>query len=407
MINIPEDILSVEELCDALGRKAKDIDIEITGISIEKKSLVLIIDTKLNFVMPRNLESVMKKRVRERIGSINRIRINYMYTGYEASHAASSEPEPSGSNGNYNGNKYRNSGKNSREEPAHENQAGELILMGKDFGGEPVAFDALPEMVGTPEKPVVRGEVFHIESMPIKNGKVLCTILIASGARTFCIKQFVSSEKFSEIEENLSSGDMILVKGAVEYDTFEHENVIKPSNIKKVKKEFKQDTYPNGRRVELHCHSKMSDNDGFNEVADIVNTAAQWGQPAVAITDHGVVQGFPDAAKAAGNLARKGIDIKIIYGLEGYLYPDEDAIAEDGSIDIKKNRTYHIIILARNQEGLKNIYKLVSLSHIDYFYKRPRIPRSVLQEYREGLIIGSACEAGELYQAILRGASDD
>ena len=244
--------------------------------------------------------------------------------------------------------------------------------------------------------------------MPIKNGKTLITILSAAKARTFCIKQFISNDKYAEIDEALSEGDMIRVIGPVEYDTFEHENVIKAGAIKKVEKHYKQDTYPNGRRVELHCHSKMSDNDGFNEVEDIVNTAAQWGQPAVAITDHGVVQGFPDAAKAAGNLANKGMDIKIIYGLEGYLYPDEDARnEEDGTIDIKKNRTYHIIILASNQEGLKNIYKLVSLSHIDYFYKRPRLPRSVIEAHREGIIIGSACEAGELYQAILNGASDE
>ena len=119
------------------------------------------------------------------------------------------------------------------------------------------------------------------------------------------------------------------------------------------------------------------------------------------------MQGFPDAAKAAGKLAKAGKNIKIIYGVEGYLYPDENAMLEDGTIDIRKNRTYHIILLARNQAGLKNIYKLVSLSHIDYFYKRPRIPRSVLQDHRDGLIIGSACEAGEVYQAVERGASDE
>ena len=104
---------------------------------------------------------------------------------------------------------------------------------------------------------------------------------------------------------------------------------------------------------------------------------------------------FPEAAKAAGG------DIKIIYGVEGYLLDDSDLINPDGTIDYKRKGTNHIIIIARTQEGLKNLYKLVSLSHLDYFYKRPRIPKSVLTANREGLIIGSACEAGEVFRAVL------
>ncbi|MBQ6314638.1 MAG: PolC-type DNA polymerase III [Mogibacterium sp.] len=411
MIKIPEEILSASELCDAIGRKEKDIDIEITGLSIEKSGLVLVIDTKLNFMMPRNLESLMKQRIVAKLGGISKVRVNYMYTGIQIQQAAREEASSdysgggwSGGNGNSGGGQYR---RRAKDEPVHENAAGELILMGKDFNGVPADFKDLPELVGTNERPVIEGEVFKIESMPIRNDRTLITILIAAKARTFCIKQFVTNAKFEELESNLSEGDMIRAKGPVEYDTFEHENILKAQSIKKVEKKLKEDTYPGGRRVELHCHSKMSDNDGFNEVEDIVNTAAYWGQPAVAITDHGVVQGFPDAAKAAGKLAKKGKNIKIIYGVEGYLYPDEDAWLEDGTIDIKKHRTYHIILLAKNQTGLKNIYKLVSKSHIDYFYKRPRLPRSVIEEHREGLIIGSACEAGELYQAVLRGADDD
>ena len=100
---------------------------------------------------------------------------------------------------------------------------------------------------------------------------------------------------------------------------------------------------------------------------DAVRQAAAWGHAAVAITDHGVVQAFPSAY-----FAGKKHGIKIIYGLEGYL------------IDQENDRPYHIVILAKNQAGLKNLYKLVSFSHIDYFYRRPRIPRKVLEEHREG-----------------------
>ncbi|MBQ3292155.1 MAG: PolC-type DNA polymerase III [Mogibacterium sp.] len=410
MIKISEEIVTAEELAEATGRKVKDLDIEITGISIEKSSLALVIDAKLNFVMPKNLEAVIKKRILSRIGYVNKVRFNYMYTGIQVNNRASEESQSnnsgswSGGNGN-SGGQYRS--RKVKDEPVHENAAGELILLGKDFVGEPMDYEDLEYFVGRSEKPVAEGEVFHIESMPIRNDRTLITILIAAKVRTFCVKQFVTNAKFAELEENLKEGDVIRVKGPVEYDTFEHENILKAQSIKKVEKTIKEDTYPNGRRVELHCHSKMSDNDGFNEVEDIVNTAAHWGQPAVAITDHGVVQGFPDAAKAAGKLAKKGKNIKIIYGVEGYLYPDEDAWLEDGTLDIRKNRTYHIILLAANQTGLKNIYKLVSTSHIDYFYKRPRLPRSVIEAHREGIIIGSACEAGELYQAVLHGKSDE
>ena len=411
MIRIPEEILTTEEIVEAAGRKAKEIDMEITGISVDRLSKALTIDARLNFVMPMNYERVMKERIRSRIGCCGKIRINYMYTGIQIPvHTEPGDSGYSGGNGG-NGSKNGNGGwsgrRNRKEEPAYENAAGEMILLGKDFNDAPVDYRELENYVGSKDKATIEGEVFHIENMPIRSGKVLLTILIASAARTFCLKTFVSTEKLAEIEENLSEGDMVRAKGPIEFDTYEHENTMMLSAIKKVEKTRKEDHYPNGRRVELHCHSKMSDNDGFNEVADIVNTAAFWGQPAVAITDHGVVQGFPDAAKAAGKLAKSGKNIKIIYGVEGYLYPDEDAFLDDGTIDIRKNRTYHIIILAKNQTGLKNIYKLVSLSHIDYFYKRPRLPRSVLEAHREGLIIGSACEAGELYQAVEHGASDE
>ena len=405
MISIPQEILTKSEIVEASGRPEKDINMEISNISLgrssSKKGLVVTVDTKLNFVLPQKTERLMKERIKTKIGSAERVNINYTYTGIRIPDGSEAESD-SGYGG---GNGYHR--KNNTEKPAFTNAAGELVILGSDFGGEPKEYEELSDFIGSKETPVIEGEVFKIDNIPIKNGRVLVTILIASKVRTFCLKSFISNEKLAEIDENLKNGDMIRARGAIEYDTYEHESVMMAKAVKKVKKTFKEDTYPNGRRVELHCHTKMSDNDGFNDAADIVKTAALWGQPAVAITDHGVVQSFPDAMSEASRQAGLGNEIKVIYGLEGYLYPDENAKDEEGNIDIKKGRTYHIIILAKNQVGLKNIYKLVSMSHIDYFYKRPRIPRSVLQEYREGLIIGSACEAGELYQAVLEGKSDE
>ena len=414
MVKISESILTKEELIEASGKDPKDIDIEITNVALSKinggMSMAIFIDAKLNFVMPKKTENLMKERIVSQISSADRVRVNYTYTGISIPHHDSPEsagadaPSYGGSSGGGGGWSGR---KSKKDKPAFTNSKGELVLLGDDFSDAPVPYNDLQDYVGDKKKPVIEGEVFKTESRPIKSGRVLFTVLVASEIRTFGCKAFISAEKLAEIEENLSEGDMIRIKGAVEYDTFEHENIMMASSIKKVEKKLKEDTYPNGRRVELHCHTKMSDNDGFNEASDIVAKAAYWGQPAVAITDHGVVQAFPDAAKEAGKQAKKGRPIKVIYGVEGYLYPDEDARDEEGNIDIKKDRTYHIIILAKNQTGLKNIYKLVSCSHIDYFYKRPRIPRSVLEAHREGLIIGSACEAGELYQAVIRGADDD
>ena len=406
MIKISEEILTAAELVEASGKEARDTDIEITNITVSKvnggTSVALEIDAKLNFVMPKKTENLMKKRIASRIASVERVRINYTYTGTMIPQKPAA-PEQSFEKGGYTGGRRQSK----KERPAFTNDAGELVLLGDDFSGEPVPFSELADYVGSKDKAVIEGEVFMIDSMPIKSGRMLITILIASGARTFGMKAFISADKLKEIQENLSSGDMIRARGSVEYDTYEHENIMMVSSAVKTEKKLKEDTYPGQHRVELHCHTKMSDNDGFNEVDEIVRTAAFWGQPAVAITDHGVVQAFPDAAKEAARQAKSGRNIKIIYGVEGYLYPDEDAWKSDGTLDIKKNRTYHIIILAKNQEGLKNIYKLVSTSHIDYYYHRPRIPRSVLEAHREGLIIGSACEAGEVYRAVAAGVSDE
>ena len=140
-------------------------------------------------------------------------------------------------------------------------------------------------------------------------------------------------------------------------------------------------------RVELHLHTKMSKLDATIDAASAVRRAAGWGHCAVAITDHGCVYAFPEAERAA---LRSGV--KVIYGMEGYLQSEDEAY-----------RYHHIILLACSRTGLKNLYKLVSLSHLRHYDHVPLIPREALTAHREGLLIGSACAAGELFRAVVSG----
>ena len=149
-------------------------------------------------------------------------------------------------------------------------------------------------------------------------------------------------------------------------------------------------------RVELHVHTKMSAMDGVTSVTDLINRAARWGHPAIAVTDHGVVQAYPEAMQAVRQCRKQGNGIKVLYGMEAYYVNDNLT----GHV-----RPFHLTILARNRAGLKNLYQLVSWSHLHNFYQKPRITKSKLLEHREGLLVGSACGQGELYRAVLGGKS--
>ena len=174
-------------------------------------------------------------------------------------------------------------------------------------------------------------------------------------------------------------------------------------------------------RVELHAHTKMSGFDSVIDTKELIETALKMGHKAVAITDHGCVYALPEAAHILERLARKpeykevAEEFKIIYGCEGYLVNDDNLIDENGNPVISeteyteeiKNRAYtHVTLLCRNETGRKNLYRLVSESYIKYFGKgRPRMPKSLLNKYREGLLLGSACDMGELFKALLCGKS--
>lgn len=249
-------------------------------------------------------------------------------------------------------------------------------------------------------KVTVGGTIFDSDTRAIKNDKSLITLLITDKVTSLMLKFFVKNDYWSEIQGRIKVGDYIEAVGETEWDQYSHclNLMVKTIEVKELPK--RKDDFEGMKRVELHAHTKMSDMDGLNEVSQLVGISAGWGHTAVAITDHGVVQGFPDAAKEG---EKNGI--KVLFGMEGYVFDDKDRIKKDGTIDHKGTkadpvRTNHIIFIAGTQKGIRNLYKLVSISHLKYFYRKPRLPKSVISSLREGILIGSACEAGEVFRAV-------
>lgn len=460
-------------------------------------------------------------------------------------------------------------------------------LYGRSIRGKMIPISSIS---GDSGRIVVWGDVFDIEKKVTKSGdKNIFTIDITDYTDSTTAKVF-NSIKESAVIDNIKKGDTIVVQGDVEYDKYAGELVVNARSIGTAQKVKVVDNAEK-KRVELHMHTNMSQMDAVTSAGDLVNRAYQWGHKAVAITDHGVAQAFPDAMKAADKINKDEEKIKIIYGVEAYFMDDlvesvkgdadtgfdgtficfdiettglsaaRDKITEIGAVkvengvitdtfstfanpempipqkitqltgitddmvkdapsqseavsaflefagdnvlvahnapfdtsfiakacedmgreynytsidtvaisrailtdiknckldtvakflrlgdfnhhratddaemlarifinlcqrltddygitktndintkiaggDFKKLPTYHQIILVKNKTGLKNLYRLISYSHLNYFYKKPRIPKSELVKYREGLIIGSACCAGQLYMAILEG----
>ncbi|MCR4601250.1 MAG: PolC-type DNA polymerase III [Clostridia bacterium] len=309
-----------------------------------------------------------------------------------AENARNNPPEPAqGGYGGWNG------GGQKRQSRKYEGP-----VDGNRFIGKPISGNSIPihSINRDTEHVIIEGSVFSYESKDIKNERAILMIYMTDKTDSICVKMFVSQKKRDELNDYIKNGVYIRVEGRCEYDTFEQMTVVMADSIEKGSQPKREDDAdPDRKRVELHAHTKMSRMDAVTEVADLVKQAKAWGHKAVAITDHGCCQGFPDAAKAAGG------DIKVIYGVEGYLV--ETQPGPRGTVDFKSNPTYHIIILAKNATGLKNLYELVSVSYLDYFHKRPRMPREEIEKHREGLIIGSACEAGEVFRTMTGGGSDE
>lgn len=232
---------------------------------------------------------------------------------------------------------------------------------------------------------IVEGEVWDKKATLRRDGRILVLYYLTDGQDSLIIKAFYDQGK----EDQIENGDYIRACGNVNYDPNLHEIALLLDTWIKHPRTVRDDLEP-VKRVELHAHTKMSSMDALCVVHELVKKAALWGHKALAITDHGCTQAFPDAYKAA-----RSHKIKLIYGVEAYL------VEED-----KRERPYHIVLLAQNVIGLQNMYRLVSESYLNHYYRFPKIPRGLLQEHREGLLVGSACEAGELFQALLKGADE-
>lgn len=256
---------------------------------------------------------------------------------------------------------------------------------------------------------VVWGDLFDLDIRDTRDQRSkIISFNVTDYTDSYPVKLFGRNNEVRDLCAALKNGITVMVRGVVQNDSYRHEYVINLESLAVVQKIPRTDDYDGMRRVELHMHSNMSMMDAMTDAGELVSRAASWGHRAVAITDHGVLQGYPAAFSAS---QRTGI--KVIYGVESYIYDDMTAGAPTEWEDIreslrkKETITYHQIILVLNNVGLKNLYGLVSRAHTEHFYKKPVTLKSDLARHREGLLIGTACQAGELYRAIMNDAPEE
>lgn len=279
----------------------------------------------------------------------------------------------------------------------------------KLFYGRKINTDVKSMISITPEDSEICcwGQVFGVDVKKINTRRGEANILSFSFSdftNSLGVSVFADPKKMDNFAE-IKNGNFLLINGIQEFDNFKKEFVVKPTAMAVLQSYTETDDYDGEKRVELHCHTNMSEKDAVSSAESIVEQAFKWGHKAVAITDHGVVQAYPAAAGAVKKIRKSGGEFKLIYGVEAYFV--DDTKQDVAGLNAKQIKRYHQIILVKNLAGLKNLYKLVSDAHINNFKGRPLTLRSKLDELREGLIVGSACEAGELFQAIFENKPEE
>ncbi len=297
---------------------------------------------------------------------------------------------------------------------------GNGVIWGKNFRGEPRPLDDITE---EENNVVVEGQfvkcfdkdgvLTSFNERELRTKRVKLSFNLSDDTNGIFINMYFQTlEECHKFKSLIKPGVYLRIMGDARRDRYAFDEMtIEPKGIMLIEKEERMDN-AEVKRVELHCHTKMSKMDALTPMEDLVKKAIKWGHKALAITDHGVVQAFPFCYDAA-----EGSDLKLIFGMEGYLISDSgvEGVDIEPTDSIKKKKGAktqldHIIILAKNETGLRNLYKLVTLSHLKYYNSRPSrpsLPRTVIEEYRDGLILGSACEAGELYRAVRAGKSEE
>lgn len=260
------------------------------------------------------------------------------------------------------------------------------VCWGKEIRSAP---QPISQLIQEEKTVTLQGYLFDLEIRELKSGRTSVVFSLSDYTDSIAVKFYLNQQESAGVVKHLREGVWMLVRGSAQVDRYSQELTVLAQDLNTAVPPSRNDDHPE-KRVELHLHTKMSSMDGLLDVEALMKRVAEWGHGAVAITDHGVVQAFPEAFDAG-----KKHGVKVIYGMEGYLAETADKS--------KANPTFHVLILVTSPEGLKNLYQLVSISHLEHFYRRPRLLREELIKHRQGLLLGTACEAGELIQAYLKG----
>ncbi len=279
---------------------------------------------------------------------------------------------------------------------------GNVILIGKDFDVPTVRMADISADSGYVG---LEGRVFKYETKKLSSGSFIAIISVTDESYSVVAKFFFQAEDLEYVDGFFKKNKYVRMYGEAALDKFTHELTVMAKAIIAAKHEERMDDAEK-KRVELHLHTLMSAVDAITRPGELMDTLIRWGWGACAITDHGVVQGYSEITSIYKDYKKKHPEheFKFIYGCEAYLCHQTPDMSPE---EAKKLPTYHCIILVKNYTGLKNLYQLITKSNLDYYHKRPRMPKFEIDAHREGLILSPACSLGELYDAVINGESDE